>query len=118
MSFQQRVKLTKITLFLPALFCQTGQFFVFIRQLEFAVIKAGLSGETFLSQTPVGGQQHLSVHLKVLQLKKFKKVWLMVGFPPNSMINNARFIMHVLNLYIGLLEIAVYTWIEDFYFTC
>jgi len=72
-------KLTQLTLFFPACGYQVGQFSVFLCQLEFAVIKAGLSGKTPLGYAPVGGQQRLPVHLKLLKLnkktRKMSKQW-------------------------------------------
>lgn len=61
-------KLTKLTLFFPACGCQVGQFPVFLRQLELAVIKARSPSEALLGQTPVRGQQHLPVKLELLKL--------------------------------------------------
>lgn len=61
-------KLTKLTLFFPACGCQVGQFPVFLRQLEFAVIKARSPSEALFGQTPVRGQQHLPVKLELLKL--------------------------------------------------
>lgn len=61
-------KLTKLILFFPACGCQVGQFPVFLRQLELAVIKARSPSEALLGQTPVRGQQHLPVKLELLKL--------------------------------------------------
>lgn len=58
----------KLTLFFPACGCQVGQFPVFLRQLEFAVIKARSPSEALFGQTPVRGQQHLPVKLELLKL--------------------------------------------------
>lgn len=59
-----------LTLLFPACGCQVGQFPVFLRQLEFAVAKAGSSGEALLGQAPIGRQQRLPVHLEFLKLKE------------------------------------------------
>lgn len=67
-------KLTKLTLFFPACGCQVGQFLVFLRQMEFAVIKARSLSEALLGQTPVGGQHRISVELEVLKLGGERKI--------------------------------------------
>lgn len=59
-----------LTLLFPACGCQVGQFPVFLRQLEFAVAKAGSPGEALLGQAPIGRQQGLPVHLEFLKLKE------------------------------------------------
>lgn len=68
LSHQRWLKLTELTPFFPARRCQVGQLPVFLRQLDFAVAQAGLSGEAVLGEPPVGRLQRLPVHLELLEL--------------------------------------------------
>lgn len=61
-------KLTQLTLFLPARAQTTGQLFVFLRQLQLAVVEAGPAGQALLGQAPVGGQLRVPVYLELLEL--------------------------------------------------